>query len=96
MTLLTKEALSSALARRAVTPILLDDLIYELHRAECLPEPDDEAQADAQALRVEADAAAVTNGGLSSQLDYLISALGSPAQAALALNDFLNLPVVYH
>ncbi len=96
MTTLNKDALTTALARRAVTPILLEELIYEMHRADHYPEPDDDAAASALAIQVEASAAAVTNGGLDAQVEYLIEALGSAEDAALALNDFLRLPVVYH
>lgn len=96
MTSATKDSLTAALARRAVTPLLLEELIYEMHRAEHYPEPEDEAAATALAIRVEAEAAAVSNGGLDAQVEYLIQTLGSSADAALALNDFLRLPVVYH
>lgn len=96
MTTLTKEVLTNALTRRAVTPLLLEELIYELHKGESYPEPTDEAAADAHALIVEAEAASITNGGLSSQVDYLMKTLGSVDDVALALNDFLRLPVVFH
>lgn len=92
---ISKATLEHALAVRAVDALLLDDLIYELHRADVLPTGNDEVD-DQVALETEAQASALTNAGIPAQLDFLIEKLGSPQHAALALSDFLALPVVLH
>lgn len=90
----TKEAVCNALAARGINPEELGDLMYEMHVADAKDRGLD-LDDDDTAVQLEATAAAVTNEGLAAQVEYLINAVGSPEYAALALNDFMLLPVLH-